>query len=129
MTRKTVTGSIPTVLADCPGSPNCVSSRSRIASQRVAPFGCKGSCRQTLQRLRMVLESMAGASVVALTDDYLRAEFTSMIFRFVDDLELLVDRHEDVIHVRSASRSGTWDFGANRRRVEHLRRRLAGMGR
>ena len=58
------------------------------------------------------------------TDTYLKAECTTMVFRFVDDLELLVDTDEEVIHVRSASRIGTWDLGVNRRRVESLRRRL-----
>jgi len=59
------------------------------------------------------------------TDSYLRVEFTTMIWRFVDDLELLADIDQAVIHVRSASRVGTWDLGANRRRVESLRHRLA----
>jgi len=39
--------------------------------------------------------------------------------------ELLADPDAGVIHVRSASRVGTWDLGLNRRRVEDLRRRLA----
>lgn len=52
---------------------------------------------------------------------YLHATFRSSIFRFVDDLELLLDRTEEVIHVRSASRLGYYDFGANGRRIEALR--------
>lgn len=55
---------------------------------------------------------------------YLHAEYTSPFLRFVDDLELLVDSNAKVIQVRSASRVGTWDLGANRRRVEGLRRRF-----
>ena len=39
---------------------------------------------------------------------------------FVDDVEFLFPK-EKIIHVRSASRIGYSDFGANRRRVEHLR--------
>jgi len=68
---------------------------------------------------------MSGAAVVVSEDSYLRAEFSTMFFRFVDDLELLADPDAGVIHVRSASRVGTWDLGLNRRRVEDLRRRLA----
>ena len=125
MTPKTEPGSTPTILADCPGHPNCVSSQAQRASRRVEPFSCIGSCRETLQRLHEVLQSTPGASIVESTDSYLRVEFTTMIFGFVDDLELLADNKEKTVHVRSASRTGTWDLGANRRRVERLRRHLA----
>jgi uncharacterized protein (DUF1499 family) len=67
---------------------------------------------------------MPGVSIAVSTDTYLRVELTTTILRFVDDLELLVDPDEQVIHVRSASRVGKWDLGVNRRRVESLRRRL-----
>ena len=125
MTRETDPSSTPTLLADCPADPNCVSSQATQASRRVQPFQCRGSCRETLRHLREVLESTPGVSVVVSTDSYLRAECRTMVFRFIDDLELLTDIDKEVIHVRSASRVGTWDLGVNRRRVESLRRRLA----
>jgi uncharacterized protein (DUF1499 family) len=52
---------------------------------------------------------------------YLRFEFRSRIFRFVDDVEFLADPAAGVIHVRSASRTGHSDLGVNRRRIEILR--------
>jgi len=125
MTRETDPSSTPTLLADCPADPNCVSSQATQASRRVEPFRCRGSCSETLQQLRVILESTPGATVVVSTDSYLRVEFTTMILRYVDDLELLADIEQGVIQVRSASRVGTWDLGVNRRRVESLRRRLA----
>ncbi|MCA8941395.1 MAG: DUF1499 domain-containing protein, partial [Planctomycetes bacterium] len=48
-------------------------------------------------------------------------ECTTAVWRFVDDLELLLDDERSVIDVRSASRVGEFDFGANRGRVETLR--------
>ena len=63
------------------------------------------------------------ARVVEVTDRYLHAEFTTPVFRFVDDVEFLLAA--DAIHVRSASRLGWSDFGVNRRRVERLRRAFA----
>ena len=68
---------------------------------------------------------MPRVRVVVATESYLRAEITSLVFRFVDDLELLIDQEQGVIHVRSASRVGQYDLGANRRRVEDLQRRFA----
>jgi uncharacterized protein (DUF1499 family) len=61
--------------------------------------------------------------VVARTESYLHAEFTSLFFRFVDDVEFLVDDAAKVIHVRSASRLGRSDLGVNRKRVERIRAR------
>ncbi len=39
----------------------------------------------------------------------------------MDDLELLFDPVNQVIHVRSAARTGTYDWGVNARRVERIR--------
>jgi len=46
------------------------------------------------------------------------------LFRFVDDLELELRVEGRQIAVRSASRTGSWDLGVNRRRVERLRATL-----
>jgi len=40
---------------------------------------------------------------------------------FIDDVELLFVRTEQLIQVKSASRVGKSDLGANRKRVELLR--------
>ena len=125
MIQETDPASIPTSLATCRRSPNCVSSQAKVASQRVAPFQCVDSCGETLRHLRGILDSTPGVSITVSTDTYLRVEFTSAVFRFKDDLELLADPNEGVIQVRSASRVGHFDWGANRRRVEYLRKRLA----
>jgi uncharacterized protein (DUF1499 family) len=44
--------------------------------------------------------------------------------RFVDDVEFLLDAPAGLVHVRSASRLGRRDFGANRTRIEAIRARL-----
>lgn len=129
MSRKNDSDLTPSVLADCPDIPNCVSSQASNPSQRVEPFACGGSCSETLSQLEAILLSMSDASIVVATESYVRVEFTTTLFRFVDDLELLADPETKVLHVRSASRVGTWDLGLNRRRVETLRRRLAKTGR
>lgn len=111
-------------LPPCPRRPNCVSSQATDSSQRVPPLPCLESCERTLKRLATILRSTPGVRIVEDSPPYLRAEFTTAIFRFVDDLELLADSQRGVIDVRSASRVGTWDLGTNRRRVESLRQRL-----
>jgi uncharacterized protein (DUF1499 family) len=65
-----------------------------------------------------------GGVISRLEDDYLAAMFETTLFRFVDDVELRLDAEAGVIHIRSASRVGRSDLGANRKRVAVLRSRF-----
>jgi uncharacterized protein (DUF1499 family) len=67
---------------------------------------------------------MPRARVVKDEGNYMHAEFTSRIFRFVDDVEFVIDDAHKVIHFRSASRLGYSDFGVNRKRMEEIRKRF-----
>jgi uncharacterized protein (DUF1499 family) len=115
-------------LADCPDSPNCVSSQSDDPEHRVEPLPLRGSGSEALARLRSVLAAMPHTRIVEEQGDYLHAEATSLVFGFVDDVELLVDEGAKVIHVRSASRVGHSDLGVNRDRVERLREAYERLG-
>ena len=55
---------------------------------------------------------------------YLRAEATSRIFRFVDDVEIVVDATTSLFRFRSASRVGEGDMGVNRARMQRVSDRL-----
>jgi uncharacterized protein (DUF1499 family) len=63
--------------------------------------------------------------VLGAAEPYLRAECKTLVFRFTDDIEFLLDRDARLIHVRSGARVGWYDFGVNRRRVEAIRRAFA----
>ena len=65
-------------------------------------------------------------TIVEKSDTYIHVEARSRIFRFVDDVDFVLDVRESVIHVRSASRVGHGDLGVNRRRVEQIRSALLG---
>jgi uncharacterized protein (DUF1499 family) len=115
-------------LAPCPESSNCVSSQSADKAHYVAPLKFKGTQAEARGRLMSVVTSMDRARVVSDRGDYVHAEFTSQIFRFVDDVEFYVDGARKTIHVRSASRVGRSDLGVNRKRIEEIRRRFGKMG-
>lgn len=115
----------PTELPRCPALANCVSSTAPDAAHRIEPLPFTGTAAETLERASAAIESLPRTSIVTANDRYLHAEFTSLLFRFVDDLELLADPEAGVLQVRSASRTGRSDLGTNRRRVELLRARLA----
>jgi uncharacterized protein (DUF1499 family) len=109
-------------LKACPDRPNCVSSDARAERHAVAPFTTTVAGEVDWRGVRDVVASVERTRIVAFESHYLRAEFTSRWFRFVDDLELQWRPNDGLIAVRSASRTGYYDWGANRRRVEHLRR-------
>lgn len=112
-------------LADCPRTPNCVGSSAGDAAHRIEPLHFTGCADAAFARLRRFVAESPGAAIITADDRYLHAEFTSRLFRFVDDVEFLVDADAGVIHVRSASRVGKSDLGVNRARVEALRERFA----
>jgi uncharacterized protein (DUF1499 family) len=108
-------------LARCPASPNCVSSQAGDNGSLIAPLRYHVSPQLAWDALVAVVSAQPRATLVTRQAGYLHAEFRSALFRFVDDVEFLAAADEPVIHVRSASRVGYWDLGANRARVERLR--------
>jgi uncharacterized protein (DUF1499 family) len=112
-------------LAPCPHRPNCVCSQADDAAHRIEPLRFEGSANEAMKSLRVVLAAWPRTRVVTAADGYLHAECRSRLFRFVDDVEFLVDSEARVIHFRSASRVGRSDLGVNRRRMEGLRRAFA----
>ena len=112
-------------LAPCPESPNCVSSLAERESQRVEALVLPGDPMRAFDQIVAIIESMRGARLVTVDQGYIHAEFSSRVFRFVDDLELLYDHSIPGFQVRSGSRVGRSDLGANRKRVEALRTNLA----
>ena len=120
-------GSAAAGLRPCPDKPNCVSSRAERPDQRVDPLPAPAGAdaATALEHARRVIDGMPGGRVTEVSAGYLHAEFTSRIFKFRDDLELIYEAERQILDVRSASRVGYSDLGANRKRVEELRRRLA----
>lgn len=107
-------------LAPCPNKPNCVSSQAEDRAHAIGPFPIYKSPQESLRIIASIIRSMPRTKIVEETPDYLHAEFTSKIFRFIDDVEFLYNPNKNVIDVRSASRVGYGDLGVNRKRVEAL---------
>jgi len=117
-------------LAACPDTPNCVHTGLRH------PDGTQGLVlaedwpdrpEAALDAIAEALEAMPRTEVVEREGRYLRAEATSRIFRFVDDVEVHLAMDGQVV-VRSASRVGRSDMGVNAERVAELRGALERSG-
>lgn len=119
-------------LRPCPESPNCVETRDGADEAHrmdalTASAGPQGdgdtAAEAALDRVAAIIDDLPRARVTDRRGSYLAVEVRSRIFGFRDDVEFLVDEEAGVIHFRSASRLGYSDMGANRARMEEIRRR------
>jgi uncharacterized protein (DUF1499 family) len=108
-------------LSDCPDKPNCVNSQAGDARHAIEPLPLKTSAAAALEILQALMQQQDRAKIVVAGDNYLHVEFRSPLFRFVDDVEFVIDEPQGLIHFRSASRVGYSDLGANRKRMEKIR--------
>lgn len=110
-------------LAPCKTSPNCVSSfsnptdKEHFAEVIIVP----DSVDNPKKRLIEIINAMPGAQLVEDVDHYIRAEYTTKLMRYVDDVEFVIDANNRKIDFRSASRVGHSDMGLNRKRIEEIR--------
>jgi uncharacterized protein (DUF1499 family) len=109
-------------------TPNNVNSqvdRNADAEHYIDPLRYAGDARQAWAALRQGIDGMQRVKVVKSEPNYLYAEFSTKLMGYVDDTEFYLDGKAGVIHVRSASRLGSSDFGVNRERIESIRAKLA----
>jgi len=116
-------------LPDCPESPNCVSSQAaQNSSHYIAPFIINSTTNDAWAVIKNVLLSQSRTVITKRSENTIHAESTSLVFRFVDDIDLILDKEAGLIHIRSASRTGHSDLGVNRKRVESIRSELQKKG-
>lgn len=115
-----------TRLAPCPSSPNCVSTQAQDLGHAIAPIRYRKSRVEAKEALKEVIRSLPRTKLVEEDETYLHYESTSLLLRFVDDVEFLFDDESKTIHFRSASRTGYGDLGVNRTRMEQVRALVGG---
>jgi len=101
----------------CGARPNCVCSLPSD-SHYIEPLALNNG---TIESVATAIEQMDGV-IESRDENQLHATFTSAVFGFVDDVLILIDGDE--LQVRSSSRVGHSDLGANRKRLERLRAML-----
>jgi uncharacterized protein (DUF1499 family) len=112
---------------------NSVSSQAALwpehpqrVQARIAPLAAGPDGAAAMARLKGLIATTRGATVVAEQPGYLYVTYTTRWLRFTDDAEFWFDARAGVVQLRSASRLGESDLGVNRARIEELRARLAG---
>lgn len=115
---------MPPTLPPCPDTPNCVSSMEARDQKKVDALPWIESIDKTKERLQSVIDSYGRAKVTARLPNHWKAEFRTKIIGFVDDVDFLFDEKNKRVDVRSASRVGHYDFEANRKRIEAMRKAM-----
>jgi uncharacterized protein (DUF1499 family) len=113
------------LLTPCPTSPNCVVTQNGDEVHNIAPITYQTNLKTARDTLLKVLSVVPGTEIVSQTDNYIRAQSTSRIMGFIDDVEFYFPSDAQVIKMRSASRLGDSDLGVNRRRLEQIRLAMA----
>ena len=91
----------------------------------IAPLALRGDGPSTIAKLKTIVQGMEGSKLVSSAPDYLYAQYTTPLMKYVDDVEFWFDPSSNAIQVRSASRIGKGDMGLNRKRIETVRAALA----
>jgi uncharacterized protein (DUF1499 family) len=115
-------------LCQCLPLPNCVSSDSMMFYNKVAPFELAMPEDKAWPVVKEVVSHLPRTTIVEERPQYIHAKCRSLVFRFVDNLELLLDSDKGVISVRSSAVIGITDFGVNYLRVRKLREILSEKG-
>jgi uncharacterized protein (DUF1499 family) len=111
-------------LTPCPSKPNCVSSQATDKDHYIHPINFTGTPQDAQDKLLQILSALERTKVIVVQENYIHVEFTSKIFKFVDDVEFYfppTNTEQIIINVRSASRIGYSDLGANQQRIEQIR--------
>lgn len=108
-------------LPPCGSSPNCVSSQESREDFQVAPLA---ATPQQWQQLVETVRTWDNWSITAEDEYFVQAVAITPLMRYRDDVQLRFDPAAGLVHVRSSSRVGYGDMGANRKRVEKLRAAL-----
>ena len=114
-------------LKQCPQTPNCVNSQAKDKKHFIEPVSVTATPLEAKNYILKTLNELKQSKIVVVEDNYIRAEFVSKIFHFVDDVEFYFPdkkSKELLIDVRSASRVGYSDLGVNRKRIEQIRRKI-----
>lgn len=135
-----LSGKIPTNLGVTEGklkapslTENSASSQAALypnhamrAYAEIAPIAYTGDAAIAWTKLERAVTSLPRTTVVTNKkldsgQRYLYAQCTTLLLRFTDDVEFVMDEANKVIHARSSSRLGRKDFGVNRARIETVR--------
>jgi uncharacterized protein (DUF1499 family) len=108
----------------CPKKHICVSTMSDKSDDihYIEPLKYDSSLDEVKKRVKTIVKSLKRTKLLEERDNYIRFEITTALLRFKDDVEFLFDEMNKIIHFKSQSRIGGYDWNANRNRMEKIKK-------
>ena len=100
-------------LSDCKLITNCIFQTWKVKDSEKAFID-----------LIQILENTPRLKIINKEKNYIHAIATSRMLKFIDDIEIQNLNQDNIFQIKSSSRSGIYDLGVNKRRVQTLRFRL-----
>jgi len=124
-TNNTKLGVKNSMLMPCNGRYNCaITQMVNEQKSNAKPLSYTSSKEEAQALLKKIILSLPRTKIVVETADYLHATFESKWWKFVDDVEFSFSKDKPIIHMRSASRVGKYDFGVNKCRLKKIKRKF-----
>ena len=101
------------ILEACPKTNNCVFESWKVSS-----------VDESFKELIEILKNTPRIKIINIKEDYLHALATSRVMKFIDDIEIKKSEKGNILKVKSQSRTGFYDLGVNKRRINTLHFRL-----
>jgi len=102
-----------TILGTCSNPNNCVFESWKVSE-----------VDKSFKELIDILKNTPRVKIIKLKEDYIYALATSRVMKFIDDIEIQKSEKDNTLKVKSKSRTGFYDLGVNKRRIDTLHFRL-----
>ena len=101
------------ILGTCSNPNNCVFQSWKVTN-----------VDESFKELIDILKNTPRIKIINIKEDYLHALATSRVMKFIDDIEIKKSKKGNILKVKSKSRTGFYDLGVNKRRINTLHFRL-----
>ena len=119
--RGSAPGLLDSKLTPCSNKPNCICTE--YPNHKLHYTTAIKYKELNLDKLLQAIKS-SGGIIITEQPNYIAATYQSRLFKYVDDFELRIDEENQLIHLRSASRVGHSDMGANMKRIDNFKKIL-----
>ena len=101
------------ILGACSNPNNCVFESWKV-----------NNVDKSFKELIQIVKNTPRVKIIDIKENYLHALAISRIMKFVDDIEIKKSEKNNILEVKSKSRTGFYDLGVNKRRINTLHFRL-----
>ena len=110
----------------CPETPNCICSQSEKTHQSYVEPIITQYCSEPSQLMAIVKKCILQykrTKIIQETNNYFWVECRTLL-GWTDDLEIYFKAKEGILHIRSSSRTGYYDFRKNQYRYLALKKAI-----